>query len=178
MAKSSDTTLKLIHAARSSAARSMLFERLWPRLLTILIVAALYATIAWFGVFRIIPDWVRIGLGAVFALLTLGALGFLFGLKRPNAEEIDRRLELGNALEHRPVATQSESLAQGGGDPFAEALWDEHRKRLADKLGNLQTPMPKPNIPARDPWASGGRARSCDCRASAGARRSRRAPWP
>jgi uncharacterized protein (TIGR02302 family) len=153
VAETNDPISNLIKTARRKAARSMSFERFWPRILPLIIVAALYATVAWFGIFRVIPDWARIGLGALFAVLALGALGFLFGLKRPKQDEIDRRLELGNELEHQPVATQSENLAQGNGDPFAEALWDAHRQRLAAKLGKLQTPMPKPNIPARDPWA-------------------------
>jgi uncharacterized protein (TIGR02302 family) len=153
VAKTSDPISKMINSARRGAARSMLFERLWPRILPLIIVAALYAITAWFGVFRIVPDWARIGLGALFAVSAFAGLGFLVGLRRPTPDEIDRRLELGNALEHQPVATQSENLAQGQGDAFAEALWNTHRERLAAKLNNLQIPLPKPDIPARDPFA-------------------------
>ncbi|MGL4404544.1 MAG: TIGR02302 family protein [Notoacmeibacter sp.] len=153
MASTPDTIISMIAKVRRTAGRSMLFERFWPRLLPLIIIVALYAIVAWFGVFRVVPDWVRIGLGVGFGVSALISFGLLFGLRRPTQIEIDRRLELDNALQHQPVATQSETLAQGGGDPFAEALWSTHRQRLSAKLNNLKVPLPKPDIPARDPFA-------------------------
>ncbi|MCU0831327.1 MAG: TIGR02302 family protein [Rhizobiaceae bacterium] len=147
------TLAKALARHRSSAARAILFERLWPRLLPLVLIAALYATVAWFGLFRIMPDWARLAHAFLFVLAALGALWLLAGVRRPAAAEIDRRLELTNALQHQPLAAQDEALAQGAGDPFAEALWKAHRARLASQLRGLQTPLPKPDIPRRDPLA-------------------------
>lgn len=153
MTETTESLAMRIKGAQQQAGRAIFFERFWPRVLPLLIIAALFATVSWFGVFRVVPDWARLALGAFFAIAAFGSLGFLVGLKRPTSPEINRRLELGNALEHQPVAAQNEDLAQGGGDPFAEALWLEHRQRLAAKLQNLQVPLPKPDVPARDPFA-------------------------
>jgi uncharacterized protein (TIGR02302 family) len=141
-----------IAAKRAAAARAMAFERLWPRLLPLILVFGLFAAVSWFGLFRIMPDWARLATAGLFALAALGSLALIAGFRRPGQAEVDRRLELANALEHQPVAVQSEALAQGAGDPFAEALWNAHRKRLSEQLDRLKTPAPRTGVPARDPF--------------------------
>ena len=37
-------------------------------------------------------------------------------------------------------------------DPFARALWEEHRRRMASKIGALETGIPRSSLPQRDPW--------------------------
>lgn len=120
-------------------------------MLPLLIVAALFLSASWFGLFRLMPDWLRIAVAALFGLAALAALIPLRFYRRPAAAEIDRRIERANALEHAPVATQGDRLAGSGGD-FAEALWREHQKRMADRLGALSGDLPRPRIPERDPW--------------------------
>lgn len=132
---------------------AILFERFWVLALPLVLLSANYAMLAWAGVFRDVPDSVRIGLGALYALTGLALLARLRLLKPPSASEIDRRIEKLNGLEHQPVAAQADVLAQGGGDPFAEALWAEHRARLSQKLSAMRAAPPRPDTPSRDPLA-------------------------
>ncbi|MFT7754557.1 UNVERIFIED_CONTAM: DUF4175 domain-containing protein, partial [Salmonella enterica subsp. enterica serovar Enteritidis] len=52
---------KSIDRLRLSAWLTLAFERLWPRVLPLLLVAALFVIVAWFGLFRMMPDLVRLG---------------------------------------------------------------------------------------------------------------------
>lgn len=113
-------------------------------------VAALYLSLSWFGVFRIIPDWLRLaGLG-LFGLGFLAALRPLLGFRQPTTREIDERLETQNRIANQAIATQDDTIAAT--DPFARALWLEHRRRMAEKIGKLETGIPRSSLPERDPW--------------------------
>ena len=113
-------------------------------------MAALFVSVSWLGLFRLMPDWLRIAAAGLFGLAALAALVPLARYRKPRPAEIDRRIERANALQHAPVATQSDRLS-GGGD-FAQALWREHQKRMAEGLGGLSGDLPRPRIPERDPW--------------------------
>ncbi len=143
--------LEALTRTRFATRSVMIFERVWPLVLPVVLVAALYLTVAWFGFFRIVPDWLRIGAAVLFALAAIAALYPLSRFRLPGTSEIDRRIERTNALLHEPVTVQSEKLSRAG-DPFAEALWAEHRRRMAQKLNNLGAGMPRTGIPERDPW--------------------------
>ena len=142
-----------LRRTRSYAFAAMVLGRLWPLILPFLIVLALYFSASWFGVFRAIPDWARIGLAATFGLAGAAALWPLKWFRRPAAAEIDRRIEDVNRLTHTPVQAQSDRLA-GKRDPFAEALWREHQQRIAENLGDLTAGLPRTRIPERDPWGA------------------------
>lgn len=126
-------------------------ERLWPLLLPFLIVVSLFFSAAWLGLFRILPEPARIGLAVLFGLAALASLLPLRSYRKPTTAEIDRRIEGANLLEHTPVRVQTD---RPGGKPdlFADALWREHQKRMADKLRNLAGDMPRSRVPERDPW--------------------------
>lgn len=96
------------------------------------------------------PDWLRIGVALLFALAALASLVLPWRYRRPSPAEIDRRIERANALEHAPVAAQSDQLAGGG--EFARALWREHQKRMSARLDGIGADLPRPRIPERDPW--------------------------
>ncbi|MFZ1682271.1 MAG: DUF4175 family protein, partial [Rhizobiaceae bacterium] len=83
----------------------MTFERLWPRLLPLVGVAALYAILSWSGLVRILPDGARLALAAVLALLAFASLLPLRGLRLPGRAAIDRRIETENQLTHAPLTT-------------------------------------------------------------------------
>lgn len=128
-------------------------ERLWPLVLPLLGVAALFLSVSWFGLFRLMPDWLRIAVAVLFGVAAVAALVPLRFYRRPAAAEIDRRIERANGLEHAPVAAQGDRLA-GSDDDFAQALWREHQKRMAGRLGALAGDLPRPRIPERDPWGA------------------------
>ncbi|MGO4840176.1 DUF4175 family protein, partial [Rhizobiaceae sp. 2RAB30] len=97
-------------------------------------------------------DTLRLALTACFALAALAALYPLRFFRAPSAQEVDRRIERANALSHSPVSVQTDRLS-GKGGLFAEALWKEHRKRMAAQLGDLGGDLPRTRVPERDPWA-------------------------
>src|SRR5690606_12339246 len=130
----------------------MVVERLWPLALPALLVAGLFLCVAWFGLFRLMPDWLRIAVAAAFALSFLAALVPLRRVRAPAAAEIDRRIERANALEHAPVTTPTDWLSGGAG--FADELWREPQRRMAERLDGLACDLPRPRIPERDPWGA------------------------
>ncbi|MCT8997961.1 TIGR02302 family protein [Chelativorans intermedius] len=130
---------------------AMLVERLWPLALPLVVVASLFLSLAWFGVFRLLPDWGRLALLALFGICGLAAVWPLRLFRAPSAGEIDRRIERANQLEHAPVSAQSDRLA-GAEDAFSAALWREHQKRMAERLGHLHGDLPQTSVPRRDPW--------------------------
>ncbi|EKF17795.1 TIGR02302 family protein [Nitratireductor pacificus] len=129
----------------------MLVERLWPLVLPVLVVASVFLSLSWFGLFRLMPDGLRLGVLAGLGVAGLAALWPLRRFRRPTSVEIDRRIERTNRLEHEPVATQTDRPA-GQADGFATALWREHQKRMADRLDNLHGDLPQTRVPERDPW--------------------------
>ena len=137
---------------RLGASLSIRLERLWPLVLPVLIVFGIFLALAWFGAFRTMSDPVRIGVLALLASGTVAALTLLRRYREPTAEEIDRRLEDENALAHQPLVVQSDTLADDA-DPFARALWEEHRRRMRERLARLRGTSPRADMPKRDPWA-------------------------
>ncbi|RUX76190.1 TIGR02302 family protein [Mesorhizobium sp. M7A.F.Ca.US.006.04.2.1] len=131
---------------------SMVVERGWPLLLPLVIVASLFLSISWLGLFSRLPDMARIGLVAAFAVAALAALYPLRFFRLPGAGEIDRRIEAANQLLHSPVLVQTDRPS-GRESSFSQALWREHQKRMAGKLDNLGADLPRTRVPERDPWA-------------------------
>jgi uncharacterized protein (TIGR02302 family) len=130
---------------------SMTVERGWPLLLPFIIVASLYVSVSWLGLFPRLPDAVRIVVVAAFAIAGLAALYPLRFFKMPSGAEIDRRIEAANNLLHSPVLVQIDRPS-GKESGFSQALWREHQKRMAEKLGGLSADMPRTGVPERDPW--------------------------
>ncbi|GGA90929.1 TIGR02302 family protein [Brucella endophytica] len=145
------TTVANLAAARRFAFATITFERLWPLILPLITLAALFVAIAWFGLFQWFPGWLHMVLLALFALAGAVALYLPTRLRLPYQTEVDRRLEAANLLEHGPISIQSDAIASGTEDPFARALWEEHRRRMAEKLKNLQGGTPRPRVPEWDP---------------------------
>lgn len=130
---------------------SMMVERGWPLLLPLVIVASLFLSISWLGLFSRLPDMARIGLIAAVAIAALAALYPLRFFRLPGAAEIDRRIEAANQLLHSPVLVQTDRHS-GRESSFSQALWREHQKRMAGKLDNLGADLPRTRVPERDPW--------------------------
>ncbi|MER8828511.1 TIGR02302 family protein [Mesorhizobium sp. M0938] len=130
---------------------SMTVERGWPLLLPLVIVASLFFSVSWLGLFLLLPDMARIGLLAGFGIAILAALYPLRFFRLPSSAEIDRRIEAANQLLHSPVLVQTDRPS-GRESIFSQALWREHQKRMAEKLGDLGGDLPRTRVPERDPW--------------------------
>lgn len=137
---------------RAATRAAIVVERLWPLALPLAVVVALFLSVSWFGLFRLMPDWLRLSTAALFAVALLASLAPLRFFRKPLPAEIDRRIERANALEHAPVTTQTDRLASAGRDGFADALWREHQRRMAGRLGTLASDLPRTRVPERDPW--------------------------
>lgn len=144
-------TLRRRIATRIRAMQGILFfERLWPRLLPALCVAALFVAFSWFGFFRLVPDWLRIAALIVFAGLFIGSFFTFRGLRWPLGPEALRRLETDNRIVHQALAAQSDRLEQG--DAFARSLWRRHQARMAEKVAAIRLAAPRPPTPRLDPY--------------------------
>ncbi|QPC85666.1 TIGR02302 family protein [Mesorhizobium sp. NBSH29] len=130
----------------------VILERVWPLALPLVIIFSLFLSLSWFGLFRLMPDMARIGLGALLAFSALAALFPFRFMRNPTDSEVDRRIEHANALAHTPVLVQTDRLA-GKTDSFADALWREHRRRMAGTLSAMHVELPRTSVPARDPFA-------------------------
>jgi uncharacterized protein (TIGR02302 family) len=144
--------LSALTRARLVTAAAMAFERLWPKILPLILAALLFAALSWSGLFRALPDAVRYMIGAAFALVALATLIPLWRLRFPGADEITARIEAANRLQHQPIAVQSGKL-QADADPVSAALWLEHQRRMAARIGSVSADAPRPAIPRLDPFA-------------------------
>ena len=146
-------TIARLGRTRAITTASIALERMWPLVLPLLIVIALFLSLAWLGGFRLMADWLRLGVLAVFALALLASLYPLRFFRWPRRAEIDRRIERANELDHTPVLVQADRLSSGN-DGFAQALWREHQRRMADRLRGLSGDLPRTQVPDRDPWGA------------------------
>jgi uncharacterized protein (TIGR02302 family) len=149
-----DTTPRLA-PARRSAWFALFWEKLWPLMLPILGIVALFLTVSWFGVWSLLHDYVRIGFVAVFGAAFVFALSRLRKLQLPTSAQVDARIERVSLLEHRPVTAQEDSRSDvsGDNDAFANVLWEEHRRRMAQSLSGLKSGTPSPKVAQHDPFA-------------------------
>jgi uncharacterized protein (TIGR02302 family) len=131
---------------------AMAFERLWPKILPLVLVLLLFASLSWSGLFRALPDAARYAIGAAFALAALSTLIPLLRFRLPGFGDITSRLEEANRLQHQPIAVQNDKLASDA-DPVSAALWLEHQRRMANRIGSVVADSPRPAIPRLDPFA-------------------------
>jgi len=123
-------------------------EALAPRLLPILLLAAGFLALVWFGYFRHVSFWLHVATLAAFVIGFIALLLRLRGIAWPSVDQADRMLETRNALAHQAIRVQDDRPA--GGDAFAEALWREHQARMARMVGSLRTGGPEPDIARHD----------------------------
>ena len=89
----------------------------------------------------------------LFAIAALAALYPLRFFRQPSTVEIDRRIEA-----RQPAASTIRSRSQsdrpsGRQAGFADALWREHQRRMAEQLAAVSGDLPRTRVPERDPWA-------------------------
>ncbi|MCE7027867.1 TIGR02302 family protein [Jiella avicenniae] len=138
---------------RRTTFAAMLLERSWPAILGLAASAALFLVFAWFGLFRLMPDVLRIVVLAVIALCALASIALLaVGSRRlrfPSTGDVDRRIEATSRLTHQPLRAQGERPSSD--DPFAAALWREHQRRMSANLRHLTGGAPATRSERLDP---------------------------
>ena len=141
--------------ARVLARAALIWERLWPLALPLVLLIAVFLSVSWLGLWPLMQNGLRLALLGLFGVAAVVALLPLFKLRWPGNAEIDNRIERLSGLDHRPVTAQHEQQARltGDADPFSRALWQEHKRRMAASLTDLKAGVPVPKVADRDPYA-------------------------
>ncbi|MEX6506931.1 TIGR02302 family protein [Jiella sp. M17.18] len=128
---------------------SLFVERVWPLVLGLACLAAIFLILSWFGLFAAMPYLARMLVLGVLGLLALAVLWANRRIRVPRRAEVDRRIELVSRLQHQPLRVQGEQAT--GEDPFALALWREHQRRMAERLRHLSGGSPNTQTERLDP---------------------------
>jgi uncharacterized protein (TIGR02302 family) len=132
---------------------SILWERLWPALVSLASAVGLFLLVSWLGVWLWLPPIGRaIGLLVIF-VVTAAATVPLLRLRIPSVQEGLRRLDRVSGLPHRPATTVNDELATAADDSLAAALWRTHVERTLERARNLRAGVPLPRLALRDPYA-------------------------
>jgi len=133
---------------------ALAWEGMWPRLMPLLAVIALFVAAAHLDLFGGLDPWVHTG---VLVALAAGFVGLGWWRFRsyvwPVRAEAIRRLEQDSGVPHRPLVAVQDSLAAGSADPMATALWEAHRRREAARLASLGNKAAHPGLARFDTWA-------------------------
>lgn len=142
-----------IERAISRARLVLLWESVWPVVAPVLGLAALFAIVSWFGLWRVVSDPVRIAILVAFAAAAVWLALRAFRLRQPERAAALARVEQATGALHRPATAYTDTIAVGANDPAAQALWLAHRTRLLAALDKLKTGVPSPGLAKRDPVA-------------------------
>ena len=145
--------LNRLQRAIMAARAALSWELIWPRLVPVLTVVGLFVALSWFGLWRILPDFARIGVLVLFGAALLYTLSRFFNLRFPDEPSAVHKVEVDSGLAHRPASGLRDSLSAVSDDPAAQALWAEHRKRQLAQMQRLHVDAPKPEMARRDPNA-------------------------
>src|SRR5690625_3297705 len=134
---------------------SLLWERLWPALLTPLLLLGIFLTLAFMDVLPLLPPLLH-ALVLIGFLMTAAALLHrgLRSVKLPMQKEAERRLEQDSGLRHRPLASLQDEPAAASDtpeDPTVQAYWELHRRRLLAQLDRLRVARPRAGWSRVDP---------------------------
>ncbi|MEP3277858.1 MAG: TIGR02302 family protein [Stappiaceae bacterium] len=133
---------------------SLFWERLWPTLFYPALVASLFVALSWLGLFEALSIWIRVPFVLLFAI---GFIASFYGLPKvrfPDTEEGLRRVETISGYRHRPLTALQDNLATGNQDPAGIAMWQAHKRRMAEALKRLHAGYPHPGAFRRDPWGA------------------------
>ncbi len=143
----------LLTAALRRARWTILWERLWPALATLLTAIGLFLALSWLGLWLWLPPLGRT-IGVIgFVIVVVAALVPLGLLRMPAMREGLSRLDRGSGLAHRPATAIADELAVTSKDPYSLALWDAHVARAMAAARALKSGAPTPRVARRDPYA-------------------------
>ena len=136
--------------AVAAARLTLWWERVWRASWPASGFAGLFCAAAWCGLFSVIPGWLHMALLAAALFGFAASVFFVFRpFTPPGAYESARKVERDSALAHRPLSEETDALASGANDPWAEELWNAHAARRA-ALTDLRVGAPHPALAASD----------------------------
>ncbi len=137
---------------RAGAWVAIFWERLWPLLVPLVLVAIVFFSLSWLGIWQYLPVWLHVAVLLAFLAALVAALMPLRTLLAPTAFEVTRRIEIETDLADRPISAQVDQIALGEADEFSRALWNAHRERMAKRLDNLVSGTPNARGDRFDPY--------------------------
>ena len=142
-----------IARAVARARAALVWEQVWPLIAPFLALAALFAALSWFGLWRITATPVRVAILALFAVAIAAFAWRVLRFAMPTRAAAFARVEQETGVLHRPATAFSDRLASRSDDPTGQALWAAHRRRTLASLDRLRAGIPSPRLVARDPYA-------------------------
>ncbi|MEC9432984.1 MAG: TIGR02302 family protein [Pseudomonadota bacterium] len=141
-----------IKAETTRALRALWLERLTLAVWPAWAVIAAFAGLALAGGFEAMPRAAHIVALIAFAAALAGAVWWGFrGFARPDAAQARAALEV--ETPDRPIAALDDELAIGRADAGARAVWETHRRRMAERAGLLRARAADLRVAHRDPMA-------------------------
>ena len=142
---------------KATALFVLAWERLWPLLVPFFIVASLFLIFSWSGGWRFVSSEAGVAgywlVRILFGVLAAASLWPIRNFTMPGKDEVTRHVEKHSKLENRPITAQSDSMATGGEDAFAHALWREHQARMSNTMKDMTAGSPVPDGNRFDPYA-------------------------
>ncbi|CAN5331559.1 TIGR02302 family protein [soil metagenome] len=132
---------------------ALLWERLWAGSFASFMVLAIFAIAVLSGLIGALPQYPRLGVLILFALVFLWSLRSLLTIQPPTRENAIRRVERESALDHRPAAAAGDRAANEFSDPKSLAIWEEYRTRQLARLTHLKAGVPRSALKFLDPQA-------------------------
>ena len=132
---------------------ALFFERLWPRLWVLLGVGAIFASVSLAGLWPHLSSITHQIVLGVFALAAVAALIFAARAPWPSRDEAIRRIERRSGIAHRPASSYEDTLSAPATNADTSALWQAHRERLARAIQRLKVGPPSPRADRFDPFA-------------------------
>ena len=129
------------------------WERIWPGLVALLMLAALFLTLSWFGLWLHLPRWGKMLGLAGFAMALAAVVARMWRAAKATQAQALARLDRDSGQKHRPASALSDTLANAGHDPATQALWTLHRLRLQKTAASLKLALPSPRMVDRDRYA-------------------------
>ncbi len=145
--------LSALSTAVFRARQALLWESVWPVLVSLISAAGIFLALSWAGLWISLPPYARIIGVALFALLVIAALVPAVRIRMPGLRDAVSRLDRTNIAAHRPATALTDKLATKSEDPMAAALWRAHLQRTAEAAKNLRAGVPQPKLALRDPFA-------------------------
>ncbi|MEP6355382.1 MAG: TIGR02302 family protein [Hyphomicrobiales bacterium] len=134
----------------------LFWERIWPALFSLLMIAMVYACASWFGVWSFMPVWLKVIALGLFAIAILLTLSRASRLTLPKVDETIARVEMVSGVSHRPLTASLDLPVGETADPSSpqSTLWRAHQQRIAEGLSKLKAGWPQPLTQRLDPFAS------------------------
>lgn len=147
-----ETSARLERALLQASA-ALWWERVWPTLQGVVIVAAIYVGLSWLGLWTRLPGWLSVFAALGFLAAALWVARPLAAVRWPGRAEALARIERMSGFSHRPLAALDDRLFDAGDTPQTRALWALHQRRARVALAALKAGPPRPEAFRRDPYA-------------------------